>query len=261
MWVRRAQISSLNVRFRQFARLLWIARPTMRYSRMVKRACIVGCSDGVGLATARLLLSEGWTVSGISRSDSPLQHAHYQHFRTEVTTHEYRRLLGELSREPFDAVIYCVGIGERLSLAELAREIQVFEVNLIAAVATASIVLPSMSAVGRGHLVVLSSLADGLVSSEFPSYNASKAALSSYFSGLSQALAPTGIFVSHIRFGFVDTKLAKARFKPFMITRETAAKVIVRTLGGASRRVSFPLRMAWLVAVLRCLQGLKRLWS
>ena len=64
-----------------------------------------------------------------------------------------------------------------------------------------------------------------------------------------------------VRFGFVDTKMAKSRFKPFMISREAAAEVIVRTLRGGPRRVTFPLRMAWLVAVLRCVQGLKRLLS
>ena len=229
--------------------------------KAVSRACIIGCSDGIGLATVSLLLGDGWTVCGVSRSESPLQHAHYSHLTSDVTTAGYRELLRDLSRVPFDAVIYCVGIGERWSVDELARELRVFEANLNAAVATASIVLPPMLAVGRGHLIVLSSLADGLVSPEFPSYNASKAALSSYFDGLGKALASTGVAVSYIRFGFVDTKLAKARFRPFMITREAAAKVIVRTLAGGPRRVSFPLRMAWLVAALRCVQGLKRLWS
>jgi hypothetical protein len=74
-------------------------------------------------------------------------------------------------------------------------------------------------------------------------------------------LRSTGVAVSQIRFGFVDTKMAKANFKPFMITPEAAANVITRTLRSGSRRVSYPLRMAWLVAVLRGAQGLKRLLS
>ena len=232
----------------------------MSYTGTMKRACIIGSSDGIGLATARVLLAEGWQVTGVSRSESQIDHPHYAHFQSDVATREYRELLQGLAREPFDAVIYCVGIGERLSLADLERETRIFEVNLLAAVATAAIVLPSMLAAGRGHLIVLSSLADGLVSAEYPSYNASKAGMSSYFAGLASALRSTGVSVSQIRFGFVDTKMAKSSVKPFLITREAAANVVARTLRSGSRRVSFPLRMALLVAVLRCFQGVRRLW-
>lgn len=227
----------------------------------MKTACIVGSSDGIGLATARALLQGGWQVIGVSRSESAIAHQCYTHFRSDVTTVEYRELLSGLSRQQLDVVIYCVGIGERLALGELEHETRVFEVNLLAAVASAAIVLPPMLARGSGHLIVLSSLADVLVSNEFPSYSASKAGLSSYFEGLGAALRSSGVIVSHIRFGFVATKMAKSRFKPFMITREAAADIVVRTLRSGRRRVSVPLRMVWLVAVLRCIQSLKRLFS
>jgi|SRR6188768_518932 len=233
----------------------------MRYIGPVKRACIVGSSEGIGLATARVLLADGWAVNGVSRGESPIVHEHYAHFRSDVASEEYRAWLTGLSRAPFDAVIYCAGIGERLALDALERETRVFEVNLLAAIATARIVLPAMLAAGRGHLIVLSSLADGLVSSEYPSYNASKAALSSFFLGLGPALRSTGVAVSVIRFGFVATKMAKARFRPFMLTPEAAASVVARTLRGGSRRVSVPLGMVLLVAALRCVQRLKRLIS
>jgi len=42
-----------------------------------------------------------------------------------------------------------------------------------------------------GHVIVLSSLADSLVSAEAPSYNASKAGLSSSVEGLGLALRST----------------------------------------------------------------------
>ena len=233
----------------------------MRYIVPVQRVCVVGSSDGIGLATARALLHEGWQVIGVSRSESPMVHQCYTHFRNDVTTLEYRELLSGWSQQGFDAVIYCVGVGERLAQGDLGREKRVFEVNLLAAVATAAIVLPPMLARGDGHLIVLSSLADALVSDEFPSYNASKAALSVYFEGLGAALRASGVVVSHIRFGFVDTKMAQARFRPFMLTREAAADVVIRTLRSGRRRVSAPLRMALLVAVLGWLQALKRLFS
>lgn len=190
-----------------------------------------------------------------------MAHEHYEHFRFDVVSAEYRELLQRVSQPALDAVIYCAAIGERLSFDDLARETQVFEVNLTAAVTTAAIVLPPMLAARRGHLVVLSSLADVLVSEEYPSYNASKAALSSYFAGLGRALRATGVAASHIRFGFVGTKLAKSRVRPFMVTREVAADVVVRTVQGRSRRVSYPVKMALLVSALQVVQSVKRLFA
>ena len=43
------------------------------------RALIVGTSDGIGLAFTELLLREGWTVAGVSRSASRLEAPAYRH--------------------------------------------------------------------------------------------------------------------------------------------------------------------------------------
>jgi short-subunit dehydrogenase len=227
----------------------------------VKRACVIGSSDGIGFATAEALLAEGWEVVGVSRSVGTLSHAHYTHFICDVTSDDYRRLLRQQSAEPFQAVIYSVGIGEPVTLDDLSPDTRVLDVNLMAAVSTAAIVLPGMIAARQGSLIVLSSLADVLVSSEYPSYNASKAALSSYFEGLGTALRSSGVTVGHIRFGFVDTKMAKARIRPLMVSRQVAAGVVMRALRQRQRRVSFPVRMALLVSVLRFFQSVKRLFA
>jgi len=226
----------------------------------VKRACVVGSSDGIGLATAEALLLEGWEVVGLSRGASPLSHEHYTHFTCDVASEDYRRLLRDQSAEAFQAVIYSAGIGEPVKLDELSRDQRVFDVNLMAAVSTAAIVLPGMIAARQGSLIVLSSLADVLVSSEYPSYNASKAALSAYFDGLGTALRLSGVTVGCIRFGFVDTKMAKARNRPLMVSRQVAAGVVLRALRERQRRVSFPVRMALLVSALRFFQSLMRLF-
>jgi len=227
----------------------------------VKRAIVIGSSDGIGFATAEALLAEGWEVVGVSRGASTLSHAHYTHFICDVTSDDYRRLLREQSVRPFQAVIYCVGIGEPVTPDDLSGDIRVLDVNLMAAVSTAAIVLPGMIAARQGSLMVLSSLADVLVSSEYPSYNASKAALSSYFDGLGAALQSSGVTVGYVRFGFVDTKMAKARMRPLMVSRQVAAGVVMRALRKRQRRVSFPVRMALLVSALRIVQSVKRLFA
>ena len=82
---------------------------------------------------------------------------------------------------------------------------------------TAAKVIPQMARRGQGHFIGISSLADELFSAEAPSYHASKAGFSNYLGGLALALKPKGVYVTNIRFGFVDTKMAKGDIKPFMM--------------------------------------------
>jgi NAD(P)-dependent dehydrogenase (short-subunit alcohol dehydrogenase family) len=217
------------------------------------RALLIGNSDGIGLATTRLLLEEGWQVTGLSRSASPCSGAGYHHVVLDVCAPELRETLQALlaTRGPFDACIYCAGIGVELTPDDLRPDARVFEVNLMAAVATATVVIPAMVTARAGHFVVLSSLADELVSAAAPSYCASKAALSSYFEGLALALRPHGVAVTNVRFGFVDTKMARAPVRPFMITPARAAAVVRRALRRRRVRVSYPWRTAVLVRLLR----------
>src|SRR5262249_55883688 len=85
-----------------------------------------------------------------------------------------------------------------------------------------SAVIPPMIRRGNGHFIGVSSLGDELVSPQAPSYFASKAGFSNYLGGLRLALKSKGINVTNIRFGFVDTKMAKGEFRPFMMSVERA---------------------------------------
>jgi short-subunit dehydrogenase len=89
-------------------------------------------------------------------------------------------------------------------------------------VKTAAAVIPHMVKKGEGHFIGVSSVADELLSSEAPSYHASKAGFSNYLGGLALALKAKGIYVTNVRFGFVDTKMAKGDVKPFMMSLEKA---------------------------------------
>ena len=91
-------------------------------------------------------------------------------------------------------------------------------------VQTASVIVPNMLAVGKGHVIGLSSVADEMLSSEAPSYHASKAGFSNYLEGLGLALKLKGLHVTNVRFGFVNTKMAKGGNKPFMISVDRAVE-------------------------------------
>ena len=57
--------------------------------------------------------------------------------------------------------------------------------------------------------------------------------------------------MTNVRLGFVDTKMAKARVRPFMMTADAAATLVMRALERRPIRVTRPWRMAVLLWVLR----------
>jgi len=187
------------------------------------QALLIGNSDGIGLALTRRLLTAGWTINGISRSTSPITHANYDHHVADVSGHTYSALLdGLVSEHSFNLCVYCVGIGELIEFSDMGNEPAIIDVNFTGMVRTAAKVIPRMVKTKQGHFIGISSVADELLSAEVPSYHASKAGFSNYLGGLALALKHTDVYVTNVRFGFVDTKMAQGETKPFMMTVERA---------------------------------------
>ncbi len=214
-------------------------------------ALIIGNSDGIGLATTRRLLDAGWSVTGLSRSESPIEHAAYRHRVVDVAAADYAAVLAEAAEPTPDLCLYCVGIGEAIDLADMRDEVRTFEVNLTGMVRTAAGIIPGMVARERGHFVGLSSLADELVSHEAPSYPATKAGFSNYLAGLAKAVKPHGVAVTTVRFGFVDTKMAKGDVRPMMMSVDRAVHHIERVIAKRPRRYTAPKLAIPLVKALR----------
>ncbi len=189
----------------------------------MQRALMIGNSDGIGLAATRRLLTADWNIIGISRSESPLNNPQYRHLVSDVGDCNYREILDELLLEySFELCIYFAGIGKLLDLEDMRDEPRIVDVNLTGMVKTAAAVIPGMVDKGKGHFIGISSLADDFLSAQAPSYHASKAGFSNYLGGLALALKPRGVFVTNVRFGFVDTKMAKGDVKPLMMSVEKA---------------------------------------
>jgi NAD(P)-dependent dehydrogenase (short-subunit alcohol dehydrogenase family) len=217
------------------------------------RSClVVGSSDGIGRCVVERMLADGWTVTGVSRSPGDRLGDRHHHHVLDVRAPDYRAALAAVCDQhgPFDVAIYCAGVGDLLELDDLAAQRAAFEVNLLGAVDSFEVLYPAWRARRAGHFVVPSSLADKLIGPGAPAYNASKAAVSSYFESLALAVRAEGIAISNLRFGFVDTKLAKSPVRPFMLTRDRAARVVARVVARRPIRRSAPLPMVALCAVL-----------
>jgi short-subunit dehydrogenase len=147
---------------------------------------------------------------------------------------------------PVDLAIINAGIfdgrKEGQDLEDLETSLRVIENNLKGALNTLHAILPAMRARRSGHIVFITSLAGLTPLGCALGYSASKSAMVSYALGLKQVLHGSGIRVTTVCPGFIETPLADQHlgWQPFKITADKAAEKIKR--GIASRRaiVAFP---------------------
>jgi short-subunit dehydrogenase len=77
--------------------------------------------------------------------------------------------------------------------------------------------------------------------------------MTAYLLGLRRPLGKLGVRVSVVRFGFVDTKMAKAKVRPMMISPERAAEVISGVIERGPAIKTYPLAMEGLVSIVTAL--------
>ena len=228
---------------------------------MTQKILLIGNSDGIGAAVTRALLARGDQVAGISRSPSPLGSNAPRHVVQDIASPEYPQVLQKLlaSEGPFDACIFCAAIGSKLTLPDLSQEARVVEINFTAMVRTLAALVPGWIERKHGHFIGLSSLADDFYNSDSPSYTASKAGFSNYLVSLALKLRSHGVFITNIRFGFVDTKLPKASWKPLMMTADQAATYVLKCLRTRPIQLSVPKIAGVAVHAIRWVQSV-RVW-
>jgi short-subunit dehydrogenase len=123
---------------------------------------------------------------------------------------------------------------------------RVLSVNVAAAIATVTALLPHMRRRRSGRIVLMSSLLAWFGMPVAPAYSASKAALKTYGEALQGPLAREGIGVSVVLPGFVKSEMSDELKvpKPFMLSAADAAARIKRGLERGEARISFPLPLA-----------------
>jgi len=160
-------------------------------------ALITGCSSGFGLATAQYFLERGWNVVAAMRTPRPdvLPASPRLHIVAldVVDPESVRRAVEESG--PVDVLVNNAGIGlmgvfESTSMSTLR---EVFDTNLLGAMAVTQAVLPQFRERGAGVIVNVSSATTYKALPLLAAYTASKAALNAWTASLALELQAIGV--------------------------------------------------------------------
>ena len=224
---------------------------------------ITGASSGLGEALAHEYANDGAEVCLSARSENKLDMVNNALTRPgkvypcDVTNdYQLTKTVGQilLDNSELDLAILNAGTYRPVSLADLnsddARDL--FEINFFSIVRTIELIVPHMAARGRGHIVVVGSVAGdvGLPYAAF--YSASKSALNRLCESLQPELAHKGVKISIVNPGFIKTPLTdKNEFPmPFLISAERAARLIRRGVQKQRFEIRFPFLMGLSMRIL-----------
>jgi NAD(P)-dependent dehydrogenase (short-subunit alcohol dehydrogenase family) len=192
-----------------------------------KIALVTGAARGIGLATARRFLSEGWRVALLDIDDEVLAQAVAEIARPEATlaltcdlgdpeqiTAAFAALTARFGR--LDALVNNAGTAVFKPLLETTHEEwnRVLAVNLTGPFLTTQAAAPLMADTGGGAIVNITSISGLRASTLRVAYGTSKAGLAHLTKQQAAELAGLGIRVNAVAPGPVDTAMAKAVHSP-----------------------------------------------
>lgn len=224
-----------------------------------KTVWITGASSGIGAALAKSYAALGWRVAVTARREDMLKSlqdgsGNIHVFACDVTDRTamqdcFRKIIDAFGH--LDLAIANAGIYLPTKLPDFDAELfdRSFAVNVTGTVNMLAAIIPHMTENGSGHIAIVSSVAgySGLPTSA--AYGATKAALTNMGESLALDLRRSGVDVSIIAPGFVDTPAtAPNKFKmPFLMDVDAAAQRIVQGLSKKKAHIAFPRRFTvWL---------------
>ncbi|ULV85017.1 SDR family oxidoreductase [Staphylococcus aureus] len=187
-----------------------------------KVAVVTGAGSGIGEAIATLLHEEGAKVVLAGRNKEKLQNVANQLSQdsvkvvpTDVTNKEEVDELIKIAQQTFgslDIVINSAGqmLSSKITDYQVDEWDSMIDVNIKGTLYTAQAALPTMLEQSSGHLINIASISGFEVTKISTIYSATKAAVHTITQGLEKELAKTGVKVTSISPGMVDTAITAA---------------------------------------------------
>ena len=192
---------------------------------MEQVVCITGATSGIGRATAGRFLKEGWQVVAVGRRAeklAELEQAHPGKVKgIALDVRDKERVKRELAglKAPFapvDVLVNNAGLAlglEPAQEASLEDWETMIDVNLKGLLYCTEALLPGMAKRGSGHVVNLGSIAGSYAYPGGNVYGATKAFVEQFSRNLRCDLHGTGVRVTNVEPGLLETEFSLVRFK------------------------------------------------
>lgn len=174
-------------------------------------ALITGTSSGLGLEMARSLLDQGYSVFGISRSGSPIEHSEYTDIvcdiRSEVSVEEMYDIIRE-STEELHLIINNAAVFEMALLQDTSSH--EFTNHLTTNVLGAFHILKhcqNFLIEGESHIINISSIAAKKGYASLGAYCASKFALDGMIQSYKEEIKHLNVRMTTLHPGAIDTPI------------------------------------------------------
>ena len=181
-------------------------------------ALITGTSRGLGRALAEKLLADGWAVHGFARGEQTIAHAHFHGHAVDVTDEAAVRAAVATVAEGgrIDLLVNNAGAASMNALLLTPGETaeRLMRVNYLGAFHCLQAVGKVMVRQRAGRIINLTTVAVPLSLEGEAAYVASKAAVEALTKVAAKELAPSGVIVSAVGFGPIDTALTRGVPKP-----------------------------------------------
>jgi short-subunit dehydrogenase len=233
---------------------------------MAESILITGASSGIGAALARRFAAPGVRLLLWGRHEARLaavaEACKAKGAAVSTAAFDLRQAdalkvqLAALEETPALAILNAGIGGVPDAEGETATHVEaIAAVNFTAPLLAATLLSRAMVSCGRGHIVLMGSIAECIPLPMAPSYAASKAGLAMFAEALGLKLAGTGVAVTLVSPGFIDTPMSQdlPNPRPFLVSAEVAADMLFRKLPRRPARIVIPWQfgvIGWLVRTL-----------
>lgn len=193
---------------------------------MTKRIIVTGASNGIGEAIAKKLADNDYQVILVARNKEKLETiTHEINKKSSKTAYFYQvdvskedqveRMINDVKENLGSIYGYVnnagVMLNSELTKGDTASWDQMIDINIKGVLYGTSLVIPDMIANESGHIINIASVSGFEVTKTNTVYSATKFAVRAISQGLEKELARTGVRITNVSPGMVETKLSPNR--------------------------------------------------